>query len=383
MARRQLLTDEERQELFGVPNEPDDLARLFTLSRADLSLVAERRGPANQIGFAVQLALLRHPGITLANLEQPPEPLVLRLARQLEIPAAAFARYASRPQTMTDHARHLARMLQLRVPIAADLPAMIEAAAQAAWSTDRGHPVVVAVIATLRTAGVILPPPAAIERAAIAGRARARKRAADAVLRGLTEAQLAGLDGLLVVDPSVGMTPFGWIKAMPVAPKADHVGDLLSRLRLVRKLGLPPEIAGRIHGDRLSQLVREGHASDAHQLGRYATHRRRAILAATVLDLESRLTDAALEMADKLIGGMFAKARSDTKRRLVASAGDVGRLMRMFHGTIEALVAAQADGRDALDVVDETVGWTKLLRVRPEVKELAERTSEDPLARAA
>ena len=100
--------------LFGVPNEPDNLARLFTLSRADLTLVAERRGPANQIGFAVQLALLRHPGIALANLEQPPEPLVLWLARQLDIPAAAFARYASRPQTMTDHARHLARVLQLR-----------------------------------------------------------------------------------------------------------------------------------------------------------------------------------------------------------------------------------------------------------------------------
>ena len=97
------------------------------------------------------------------------------------------------------------------------------------------------------------------------------------------------------------MTRFAWLKAMPVAPKTDHVGELLDRLRLVRSIGLPPETAERVHEERLRQLVREGQASDAYQLGRYAAHRRRAILVATVLDLEARLTDAVLDMADKLI----------------------------------------------------------------------------------
>ena len=48
-------------------------------------------------------------------------------------------------------------------------------------------------------------------------------------------------------------------------------------------------------------------------------------------------------MADKLIGGLFARARNATRRRYAASAGDVGRLMRLFHGTIDALAAAQAE----------------------------------------
>ena len=91
---------------------------------------------------------------------------------------------------------------------------------------------------------------------------------------------------------------------------------------------------------KLQQFVREGHASDAHQLGRYSEHRRCAILVATVLDLETRLTDAVLDIADKLIGGLFAKARNAARRRYAASASDVGRLMRLFHGTIEALAAA-------------------------------------------
>ena len=58
MARRQLLTDEERLALLGIPSDADSLARLFTLSRSDRSLVAERRGDSDQLGCAVQLALL-------------------------------------------------------------------------------------------------------------------------------------------------------------------------------------------------------------------------------------------------------------------------------------------------------------------------------------
>jgi hypothetical protein len=73
----------------------------------------------------------------LAHMEEPVGVLVEWLAARLGIPAAAFADYAARPQTMTDHALKLATTLGLRPPSNADLPFMIEAAAQSAWSTDR------------------------------------------------------------------------------------------------------------------------------------------------------------------------------------------------------------------------------------------------------
>lgn len=135
-----------------------------------------------------------------------------------------------------------------------------------------------------------------IERIAIAGRARARKRAADALVAGLSSEHLSKLDGLLVVDSSVGVTPFAWLKSIPIAPKADHIRELLDRLKLVRGIGVPAESGGHVHEGRLQQFVREGYASDVHQLGRYSEHRRRAILVATVLDLEARLTDAVLDI---------------------------------------------------------------------------------------
>jgi hypothetical protein len=202
----------------------------------------------------------------LAQMEEPVDALVEWLAARLEIPAAAFADYAGRPQTMTDHALVLATTLGLRPPSNADLPFMIEAAAQSAWSTDRGSPIVAGIIVALRTAKIILPVPAVIERTAIAGRAWARKRAADALLAGLSPGQLAKLDALLLPDPALDATPLAWLRNAPAAAKPDHVRALLDRLRRVREISVPPEAAGRIHHDRLQQLIREGRISDAHQI---------------------------------------------------------------------------------------------------------------------
>lgn len=102
-----------------------------------------------------------------------------------------------------------------------------------------------------------------------------------------------------------------------------------------------------------------------------------------MIDLEARLTDTALDMADKLIGGLFARARKARERRYVAGTRNVSLLMRLFHDTIEALSAAQISERDAFTVVDEAVGWAKLLRGQGEVRELADLAGEDPLQGAA
>src|SRR5208283_347965 len=132
---------------------------------------------------------------------------------------------------MSDHAREVASALGLRAPTNSDLPDVIEAAARAAWTTDRGLPIVAGIIAALRSAKIILPAPTVIERADIAGRARARKRAADALLAGLTDAQLATLDNLPVIDGETRLAPLAWLKAIPSSPKPDHVRDVIDKLR--------------------------------------------------------------------------------------------------------------------------------------------------------
>jgi hypothetical protein len=297
MARRDLLTADERQILFGVPTDRENLARHYMLSSQDLALVATRRGDTNQIGFAVQLGLLRHPGFGFTLDAGAPVELVAFLGEQIGVPVAAFERYASRPATASVHAREAEAALGLRPPVNADLPLLIEAATQAAWSTDRGVPIITGITDALRASCITLPSPSVIERAGLAGRARARQRAYDAMLAGVPADSIAKLDAILIVDPQTGHTTLAWLREIANAPTADNVCGLLERLHRVRATGLPAAIGDCIHSDRLHQLVREGRASPAQLLGRYTPSRRRATLAAVLLDLETRLTDAALDMA--------------------------------------------------------------------------------------
>jgi hypothetical protein len=118
---------------------------------------------------------------------------------------------------MTDHAHLLAATLGLRPAGRADLAFMIEAAAQLAWSAYCGAPIAAGVITALQAGKIILAAPAVIERSAVAGRARARRRMAEALLANLSAEQLAKLDALLVVKPSTDLSRFAWLKTFPTA----------------------------------------------------------------------------------------------------------------------------------------------------------------------
>ena len=71
-------------------------------------------------------------------------------------------------------------------------------ASSAAWSTDEGLPIVTAIVGALRDDRIILPAADTIERIGLAGRARARKRAADRLANALDDRIVAA--GLVARD---------------------------------------------------------------------------------------------------------------------------------------------------------------------------------------
>ena len=114
MAQHGLLTEDERQLVFGVPRQEHLIIKHYTLSPDDLDLVLRKRGARNQLGFAVELCLLRHPGFGLRLNEAPPREMLTFLASQLQVSAYAFEDYSRRPQTRLDHAAELMARLNLR-----------------------------------------------------------------------------------------------------------------------------------------------------------------------------------------------------------------------------------------------------------------------------
>src|SRR3546814_18650289 len=96
---------------------------------------------------------------------------------------------------------------------------------------------------------------------------------------------------------------------------------------------------------------------------RYIPSRRRSTLVAFLLDLEERLTDSALEMADKLIGSIFTRAKNAQTRNYATTSKNVARLMLIFRRTIDTPTDAVDTGEDPIEALDASVGWNTLLKI--------------------
>ena len=379
MARRELLTEDERRRLFDPQVDQVSLIQQYLLTSGDLAFIETRRGEANALGLALHISLLRHPGFPWSPGTEAPDALVGFLAQQLHIDPSVLASYAKRTQTFTDHALEAMAHLTLRPFQNADKPWLRNIAAEAAQASDRGAPIIAATLEALRRGRIALPSTLVIERAGIAGRAQARRQAAEALMVGLTPHQIEALDALLVNDPDLGMSRLAWARDIPESPSPANLNSVLDRLQFVRGLALDPTLASAIHPDRFRQFVREGAIAPAFLLSDYGPRRRRATLVAQMLDLEWRLSDAGLELFEKLIGSFFTRARRRHDQRYQATAREVGQLMGLFDRTISALSDSIERGVDPIEVINETIGWHRLLEAQPKVAALASLANEDPL----
>jgi TnpA family transposase len=90
MARRRLLSDEQMASFWAWASDEREIVRHYTLSAADIELVAKRRAGANRLGFAVLLCGMRFPGRLLDIHETPPATVLAFIADQVGVPASEF-----------------------------------------------------------------------------------------------------------------------------------------------------------------------------------------------------------------------------------------------------------------------------------------------------
>ncbi|WP_407226010.1 DUF4158 domain-containing protein [Enterobacter kobei] len=139
MPRRLILSATERDTLLALPESRDDLIRYYTFNDSDLSLIRQRRGDANRLGFAVQLCLLRYPGYALGTDSELPEPVILWVAKQVEASRAGELGKVRRARRDPSRAcPELRTYLQLAPFGLSDFRALVRELTELAQQTDKG-----------------------------------------------------------------------------------------------------------------------------------------------------------------------------------------------------------------------------------------------------
>lgn len=380
MAKRYLLSSSVRGNFFDITSDMASLERYYVLATDDLDLIGSRRGAENRLGLAIHIALLRHPGQGWRNSDQIPPEVIHWLSEQIHVSTSVLDIYGTHESTQAAHRVLAIGHLGLRPFLRADFRTALELATQAAFGTDDSAAIMRGLLAGLSEARLVYPGTDTLERIGLAGRARARRLAAQDLNDALSADQRAALQDLLIKDPSLGISRLAWLRGMPHSTSVASLHGLLDRLKFVRALHLPAELGQDIHPTRLTKFAREGAVAPAHLLKDFGERRRIATLAAQMAEINIVLTDASIAMFERLTGQLFTRSKRKQDQTLQASQSQIGRLMRLFGGTIDAMSEAFEKGEDPFKVLDETVGWERLVQSRSEVDALGNLATEDPLS---
>jgi len=266
-----LLTGEQRDAFVRVPADLSerDLGRFYTLSARDLEIIGRHRRPANRLGFAVHLGLLRFPGRTFADVPEIPERVVEYIAQQVDVDPAVFEQYGERDNTIFEHLDELRREFGFQNCGWPQLHALGQELMPLALESDRSLPLIETGVERLRAQQIIAPGMTTLERLVWSVQRLAQRGVERLLAQPLTLAQRTQLDGLLQVDPELRTrTRLSWLREAPEIPSAKSLRKVLERLAYLCTLELPtPD--GRVHPNRLRQLASRCGQYAAQPLARF------------------------------------------------------------------------------------------------------------------
>ena len=379
MPRRNLLAPTERASLLALPTTDDEFIQHYTLSEADLSMIRQRRGDHNRLGFAVQLCHLRHPGVSVPPEADPPALFLAFVARQLGIDPIAWRQYAQRSATRREHLLELQACLQLKQFTSADYRRLVGQMAELAQQTDRGIVLAEALVEQLRKERIIMPALDVIERACSAALTRGTRQVHEALTETLKEHHRRALDGLLVTREGTKNSSLTWLRQPPGPPRPKHILVHLGRLKTIQDLQLAHGLERAIHQNRLLKLSREGGQMTAQHLRDLEPARRHATLVAVLLDTQATLLDEIIDLHDRFMGSMFSKAKRKHTDQFQQSGRAINDKVRLYSRIGRALIDAKRSGSDPFAAIEAIISWEVFSESITEAEKLAQPESFDYL----
>lgn len=322
------LTAEQEQRYgryIGEPT-PEQLARYFHLNDEDRQLVAQRRGPHNRLGFAVQIGTLRFLGTFLADPVNVPMSVIVYMAAQLRIAdLQCIVRYAERVQTQQDHAQEirqhygykefsgyqggiaLLRFLYARAWVGAERPSILFDVATA-WLLENK---------------VLLPGVTTLARFIATVRERVAERLWRQISAGVTPEQRMNLEGLLTHEGPARITHLERLRRAPAHASGPVLVQALARLADVRALDVGSHTLEQVPASRVKALAQYAVTTKAQNIANLTEQRRTATLVSFARRLAVTAQDDALDVFDMLIRDLFARSVSSGKKARLRTLRDL------------------------------------------------------------
>jgi len=370
------LSDPELARLSGWPGEiaDEDVITFFTLSADDLAWVRGFNRDENRLGVAVQLCTLPWLGWIPDDLTGCPTVALTRLCGTLAINPLAttmlLAGYGGwQGRTRRDHRAQVLARLGWRWCAGGERKLLDEFLLARALEHDAPGVLLQLACDWLRGERIVRPPVDALTRRIATARDGARAETYHRLAPLLAPPRPRQLDGLLDVDPDLGLTRLAWLRRGATAATPEVLKAELDKLEFLSQHGADRLDLSRLPAGRRRMLAEIGRRSTNQALQRADVDRRHPVLLATLAETYVEVLDELVQLLDQALAGADSRARHELSQRLVDRAKAEADRARLLDEVLDVLADPAIPDEQAGRIARERVGMPRLMAARRPLEE--------------
>ena len=370
---RELLTKEQRVNFMKYPEDDWSIGSYYTFSKDDIEIIKSHRKEENQLGFALQLGVLRYPGWSFNSNNNIPENIVKYVANQIGTTPKVLHNYALRGNTSRDHIKEIRDKYGYISFSFLEHDKALGYLINLAIENDDTIYLIDKCICFLRQNKIILPAITTIEALVWESKEKAEKIVIQTILSYLNADQRKRLNEIITSpsDKLKNKTILGWLKEPIGRPCIDNFLKVIEKLEYIRELNLDSIQLNELHSNKINQIYKLGQRYGPQAFREFNEDKSHSMLSVFLLNLSKDLTDKAFEIHDRVIQTMMSNGRKAQEEIQKQNGKKINEKIVHFNNVGEAIIYAKENDLDPYELIDKAMGWNTFVESVKESKDLA------------
>lgn len=221
----------------------------------------------------------------------------------------------------------------------------------------------------LRAERIVRPSVDSLTRRVVTARDAARAETYQRLAPLLQPPRPRQLDGMLDVDPDLGVTGLAWLRRGATAATPEVLKAELDKLTFLRRHGADTLDLSRLPAGRRRLLAEIGRRSSNQALQLADVDRRHPVLLATMAETYVEVFDELVQLLDQALAGADSRARHELWQRLVDRAKADAARARLPDEILAVLADTTVPDEQPGRLIRQRVGMPRLVAARRPVEE--------------